>query len=308
MTHIPVLLKECIDGLNIKPDGIYIDGTLGRGGHTLEIAKRLTTGKVIAIDRDEDAIEEAKAILAGYEDLIQYEHTNYNAIPSILQAKGINETDGMIFDFGVSSPQLDNYERGFSYMHDAPLDMRMDRRDDLTAFDLVNSGSENELRDILREYGEEKYAKLIARAIVTVRATRQIKTTFELNDIIIKAIPAAGRRESQHPAKRCYQALRMAINNETDSISEMLVNMPGILKKDGRVCIISFHSIEDRLVKNAFIKYANGCTCPKDFPICVCGFVPVLKIITKKPITPSEAEVEQNPRSRSAKLRIAERI
>ena len=306
--HSPVLLAECIDGLNIKPDGIYVDGTLGWGGHTLEIAKRLDTGRIIAIDRDAYAIDKAREKLSDHGERIIYVHGNFREITNILDREGIEAVDGMLFDFGVSSPQLDDSKRGFSYMSDAPLDMRMDRQEGLTAFDAVNFWPEEKLRRIFYEYGEERYSGPIARMIVSKRAANPIETTLQLSDIIISAMPAAARREAQHPAKRCFQALRIAVNEELDSISDMLGSAPSRLKKSQRICTISFHSLEDRLVKNSFAASARGCICPKDFPVCVCGIAPSLKLITKKPITPSDDEVKRNPRSRSAKLRIAEKI
>jgi len=308
MDHTPVLLDKCIEGLNIKPDGTYVDGTLGRGGHAREIAKRLGTGRLIAIDRDADAVSRASELLLEYKSQIKFVHGNFSDISMILDQNGVEMADGMIFDFGVSSPQLDDRERGFSYMQDAPLDMRMDRRDELSAGEAVNNWSEDKLRSVFYEFGEERYAGLIARAIVKKRVAMPINTTFELNSIILSAIPAAARREAQHPSKRCYQALRIAINSEIEHISRMLDVAPDRLKTGGRLCVISFHSLEDRLVKNSFATREKGCVCPKDFPICVCGVVPTLKLITKKPITPDVTEAKLNPRARSAKLRIAERV
>jgi len=308
MEHTPVLLNECIDGLCIKPDGTYIDGTLGRGGHAREIVKRLVTGRLIAIDRDADAIKEAGKLLVEYKGRIKLVHGNFGDISKILDINGVELADGMLFDFGVSSPQLDDIERGFSYMQDAPLDMRMDRQDELSARDAVNNWTEDKLRKVFYEYGEERYAGLIARAIVKKRLVTPINTTFDLNDVIFSAIPAAARRETQHPSKRCYQALRIAINNELRAISDMLDVAPDRLKTGGRLCVISFHSLEDRLVKNSFVAREKGCVCPKDFPVCVCGIAPTLKLITKKPVTPDDMEAKNNPRARSAKLRIAQRV
>ena len=308
MEHSPVLLKECIQALDIKPDGIYVDGTLGRAGHTAEIAKRLRKGIVVAIDRDSEAIEEAEKRLGEYGSRVRLIHGNFKDISAIMDAQGIAGADGMLFDLGASSPQLDDSKRGFSYMHDATLDMRMDRRDSLTAYDIVNSWSEEMLRTILYKYGEEKHAGLIARAIGKKRGAAPIKTTHELSSVIISAMPAAARREPQHPAKRTFQALRLAVNDELGAISEMLENAPDKLNAGGRLCVISFHSLEDRLVKNAFSVRAAGCVCPKDFPVCACGVKPTLKLISKKPITPEPGEIEKNPRARSAKLRVAERI
>ena len=308
MEHTPVLLNECIEGLTIKPDGVYVDGTLGRGGHAREIVKRLRSGRLIAIDRDADAINEARQLLSEYQDKITFVHGNFNDISRILDINGKELADGMLFDLGVSSPQLDNGERGFSYMQNSPLDMRMDKQDELSAFEVVNNWTEDELRKIFYEYGEERYSGLISRAIVRKREITQIKTTFDLNDIIISAIPAAARREAQHPSKRCFQALRIAVNNELGAISQMLDVAPDRLKTGGRLCVISFHSLEDRLVKNAFSTRARGCICPKDFPVCVCGVKPSLKVVTKKPIIPDDMEAKLNPRARSAKLRVAERL
>jgi len=308
MEHKTVLLHECIDGLNIKPDGLYVDGTLGRGGHALEIAKRLTAGRLIAIDRDEEAINEAGELLSAYRSIITFIHGDFRDIKSILSDANAEKVDGMLFDLGVSSPQLDNAERGFSYMQDSHLDMRMNKNDTLTAFEVVNNWQEDNLRKIFYEYGEERYSKSIARAIIKQRALARIDTTFKLNDIIISAIPAAARREAQHPSKRCFQAIRIAVNDELGSLSEMLRAVPSLLKSEGRVCVISFHSLEDRLVKRAFAADAKGCDCPGDIPVCVCGKKPTLKLITRKPVTADKSEININPRARSAKLRIAERI
>ncbi|MCL2425681.1 MAG: 16S rRNA (cytosine(1402)-N(4))-methyltransferase RsmH [Oscillospiraceae bacterium] len=308
MSHIPVLLNECIEGLNINPNGIYVDGTLGRAGHSLEILKKLDEGKLIAIDRDADAIVEVQKIFADYEEKVIAVHGDFREIEKILKDHNVEKVDGMLFDLGVSSPQIDNAERGFSYMQDAPLDMRMNRIDSLSAFDIINSWQEDELSKILFEYGEERFSRSIARVIVNERTKNKINTTFELNELIYKAIPAAARRKSSHPSKRCYQALRIAVNDELNSIVSMLVAAPSLLRLHGRLCVISFHSLEDRLVKKAFAAGAKGCTCPPDIPICVCGEKPTLKLITRKPIIASNDEMTNNPRSKSAKLRIAERI
>ena len=308
MEHIPVLLQESIDGLNIKPDGVYVDGTLGRAGHAREIVKRLVKGRLIAIDCDSDAIHEAKSLLTGYENRITYVHGNFRDISKIISREGINVVDGMIFDLGVSSPQLDDATRGFSYMHDAELDMRMDKRTSLTAFEVVNNWQEEELGRVFFEYGEERYSKLIAREIVKKRAAAPIETTFELNETIFSAVPAAARRQPRHPSKRCFQALRIAVNDELGSIKDMLDAAPDLLMPKGRLCVISFHSLEDRLVKKAFAAGAKKCVCPRDVPVCVCGTIPKLKVITRKPVTVDIDEIERNPRARSAKLRIAERI
>jgi len=306
--HKPVLLAESINGLNIKPEGIYIDGTLGRAGHAAAIAKKLTTGQLIAIDRDEQAIIEAQQILLPYKKCVKCVHGNFRDISAILSDEGIERVDGMLFDFGVSSPQLDDATRGFSYMQNSKLDMRMDKNDTMTAFEVVNNWNEEKLRKIFYDYGEERYSKMIAREIVKKRTTNPIDTTFELSDTIISAIPAAARREAQHPSKRCFQALRIAVNDELGSIETMLETAPSLLKPEGRLSLISFHSLEDRLVKKALAANSKGCDCPKNMPVCVCGKKPLLKLITRKPITASPEEVSQNPRARSAKLRIAERV
>ena len=269
MEHTPVLLHESISGLNIKPGGIYADGTLGRAGHAREILKKLSGGRLIAIDRDRDAIDEAKSALADCKDRITYVHGNFSDLPEILEKQGVKAVDGMLFDFGVSSPQLDDTARGFSYKNDAHLDMRMDKGQTQTAYMIVNEMQEDELRKIFFEYGEERYSRSIAREIVKRRALSPIETTFGLNDIIISAIPAAARREAQHPSKRCFQALRIAVNDELGSIREMLGAAPQLLKPEGRICVISFHSLEDRLVKKSFAALARDCSCPKDIPVCV---------------------------------------
>lgn len=308
MEHIPVLLKECIDGLNIKPEGTYVDGTLGRAGHSKEIVKRLTTGKLIAIDRDMKAIEEAGENLKEYKDKIIYVHSNFSRIGEILDDLSIDKVDGMLFDLGVSSPQLDDASRGFSYMSDGPLDMRMDESSPLTACDIVNGWSEGELKRILFDYGEERYAPRIARAIVKKREEKKIETTLELVEIIKSALPAQALREKQHPAKRTFQAIRIAVNEELTSISKLLDTAMDRLNEGGRIAVISFHSLEDRIVKSAIASKEKGCTCPPEFPVCTCGFVQTMRSVNRKPILPTKEELERNPRSRSAKLRIAERI
>ncbi len=308
MEHIPVLLKECIEGLHIKPDGIYIDGTLGRAGHSLEIVKKLGKGRLIGIDKDDAAIEEAGRILGDYIEKIAFVKGDFRDIGDILDRLGIDKVDGMLFDLGVSSPQLDDAARGFSYMADAPLDMRMDKNAKLSAYNVVNEWSENELKKILYEYGEERYAPRIASAIVNKRGNKKIDSTLELVDIIRHAMPAKALREKQHPAKRSFQAIRIAVNDELGSIEEMLRTAPDRLNKEGRLCVISFQSLEDKLVKNAIVGREKGCKCPPDFPVCVCGFVPSMRSVTRKPIIPGDTETEQNPRARSAKLRIAERV
>ena len=306
--HYSVLLSECIENLNIKPDGIYLDGTLGMGGHSYQIASRLTTGRLISIDRDETAIERAGRRLAPFMDRVTLVHGNFSDAASILDELGIEAVDGMLFDLGVSSPQLDEIERGFSYMGDAALDMRMDASDVLTAYDVVNTWDENRLNRILWDYGEERYARRITGAILKRRAERPIKTTLELVDIIRSAMPAAALREKQHPAKRTFQAIRIAVNDELGAISQMMETAPDKLKTGGRLCVISFHSLEDRIIKSGIAARENGCTCPREAPICTCGFVRSLKSVSRKPILPGAQELEENPRSRSAKLRVAERV
>jgi 16S rRNA (cytosine1402-N4)-methyltransferase len=303
-----VLLNECIENLNIKPDGVYLDGTLGLGGHSYQIASRLTTGRLICIDRDETAIERAGKRLAPFMDKITFVHGNFCDAATIIDSLGIPGVDGMLFDLGVSSPQLDEIERGFSYMGDAPLDMRMDSSDSLTAYEVVNTWSEDRLNRILWDYGEERYARRISRAILEHRANKPIETTLELVDIIKSAMPAAALREKQHPAKRTFQAIRIAVNDELGAISTMMETAPDKLNKGGRLCVISFHSLEDRIVKSGIAARENGCTCPREAPICTCGFKQSLKSVSRKPILPSAQELEENPRSRSAKLRVAERV
>ena len=308
LKHYSVLLNECIEALNIRPDGIYVDGTLGMGGHSEQIAKRLTTGRLIAIDRDEMALARAQERLAPYADRITFVHGNFRDLPQLLADAGVTGADGMLFDLGVSSPQLDNPERGFSYMADAPLDMRMDRSEGLTAWFIVNKWPEEKLKRIFYDFGEERYAPRIAQAIVRRRETAPIDTTLELVDVIRSAMPAAALREKQHPAKRGFQAIRIAVNDELGSISELLDHAVELLNPGGRLAVISFHSLEDRIVKNAIASREHGCTCPREFPVCTCGFVQTLRSVTRKPILPSAQELEENPRSRSAKLRVAERV
>ena len=306
--HFSVLLKECIENLKIKPEGIYLDGTLGLGGHSYEIASRLTTGRLIGIDRDETAIERAGKRLAPFGDKVSLVHGNFSDAAAILDDLGIQGVDGMLFDLGVSSPQLDEVQRGFSYMADAPLDMRMDEGDSLSAYEVVNSWDEKRLNRILWDYGEERYARRISRAIVEHREKKPIETTLELVDIIKGAMPAAALREKQHPAKRSFQAIRIAVNDELGAIAAMMETAPDKLNKGGRFCVISFHSLEDRIVKAGMAARAIGCTWPRAAPICTCGFVQTLKSVSRKPILPSPEELEINPRSRSAKLRVAERV
>lgn len=306
--HVSVLLDECIENLAIKPDGIYVDGTLGLGGHSYEIASRLTTGRLIGIDRDETAIARAGERLAPFAGKITLVHGNFSDTASILDDLGIDAVDGMLFDLGVSSPQLDEAERGFSYMNDAPLDMRMDRSEGLTAYDVVNDYSADRLNRIFWDYGEERYARRISAAIIAAREKKPVETTFELVDIIKGALPAAALREKQHPAKRCFQAIRIAVNDELGAISALMDTAPDKLKTGGRLCVISFHSLEDRIVKSGIAARENGCTCPREAPICTCGFIKTLKSVCRKPILPGADEVERNPRARSAKLRVAERV
>ena len=306
--HVPVLLHECLDALALRPDGVYVDGTLGRAGHSLEIAKRLTTGRLIGIDRDETAITAAEERLADYMDRVTLVHSNFDRVGEILDELGLDGADGMLFDLGVSSPQLDEAERGFSYMQDAPLDMRMDRGAPLTARDVINDWSYEELRRILYEYGEERYAPVIAKHICRAREQAPIQRTGELVDIIKSAMPPQALREKQHPAKRSFQALRIAVNGELDALPPMLEAAVSHLHTGGRLAVISFHSLEDRIIKKTLQDMATGCTCPPNFPVCVCGKKPRIRLVSRKPIVADEAELEHNPRSRSAKLRVAEKV
>ena len=307
--HKPVLLEECLTALNIKPDGIYVDGTLGRAGHSLEIVKKLTgKGRLICLDRDETAIEAAKIRLADYLDRVTLVHSNFSRIAEVLHELDIPGVDGMLFDLGVSSPQLDEAQRGFSYMHDAPLDMRMDRTAALTARDVVNAWSYEDLRRILFEYGEERYAPAIAKAIVRRRQEAAIETTGQLVDLIKSAMPPQALREKQHPAKRSFQALRIAVNGELEELTAMLRGAASRLAPGGRLAVITFHSLEDRLVKNKFRRWSTACTCPPEFPVCVCGGKAKAKLITRKPIEANTQELEENRRSRSAHLRVLEKI
>ena len=306
--HKPVLLDECLEALAIRPDGIYLDGTLGRAGHSLEIVRRLTTGRLIAVDRDEAALEAARERLAPYMNKVTLVHSNFERVGEILSELGLPGVDGMLFDLGVSSPQLDDAQRGFSYMHDAPLDMRMDRSAALTARDVVNSWSYEELRRILFAYGEERYAPVIARHICQARENKAIETTYELVDIIKGAMPPQALREKQHPAKRSFQAVRIAVNGELDALPPMLQAAAEHLHTGGRLAVISFHSLEDRIIKKTMQELATGCTCPPNFPVCVCGKTPKMKLITRKPIVSGQAELLYNPRARSAKLRVAEKL
>ena len=287
--HKPVLLDECLEALAIKPDGIYLDGTLGRAGHSLEIVKRLTTGRLIGIDRDETAIAAAQERLADYADRVTLVHSNFDRVREILDELGIDGADGMLFDLGVSSPQLDDAERGFSYRHDAPLDMRMDRTAALCAREVVNEWSYEELRRILFAYGEERYAPLIAKHIVQKREEAPIETTLQLAEIIKAAMPPSALREKQHPAKRSFQAIRIAVNGELDALPPMLEAAADKLHTGGRLAVISFHSLEDRVIKQTMQALATGCTCPPNFPVCVCGKKPKMKLISRKPIVSGEA-------------------
>lgn len=307
-THKSVLLDECIEGLAIRPEGTYVDGTLGRAGHSREIARRLTTGRLVCIDRDMAAIEAAKERLALWMDRVTLVHGNFADLGELLDRAGVDRADGMLFDLGVSSPQLDDAARGFSYMQDAPLDMRMDTSAVLTAGTVVNTWSYEELRRILFEYGEERYAPAIAKAICRVREDRPIATTLELVEVIKEAMPAAALREKQHPAKRSFQAIRIAVNGELDALPPMLEAAVDKLSPGGRLAVITFHSLEDRIVKRAMQDMARGCTCPPEFPVCVCGGKARAKLITKKPVEAAAGEQAENRRARSAKLRILEKL
>ncbi|MCR5174123.1 MAG: 16S rRNA (cytosine(1402)-N(4))-methyltransferase RsmH [Oscillospiraceae bacterium] len=308
MQHVPVMLRECIEGLAIRPDGVYLDGTLGRGGHSEAIARRLTEGRLIGIDRDPQAIREAGARLAPFGDRVTLVHGRFSELKRILGELGIAAVDGMLFDLGVSSPQLDDAARGFSYRTDAPLDMRMDPGAGLTAFQVVNEWPADRLKKILYEYGEERYAPAVAAAICRSRKDAPIQTTLQLADIVRRALPPQALREKQHPAKRTFQAIRIAVNDELTEVAEMMDAAPDLLNEGGRLCVISFHSLEDRIVKNAIASREKGCTCPREFPVCVCGFKQTLRSVTRKPIQPTEEETEANPRARSARLRIAQRV
>ena len=306
--HVSVLLQECLDGLNIRPDGIYVDGTLGGAGHSSRIAAQLTTGMLIGIDRDPVALEAAGARLAPFGDRVKLVHSNFCEIKQVLADLEIPGVDGILLDLGVSSPQLDTAERGFSYMADAPLDMRMNGGDALSAHTVVNTWPYEELRRILYDYGEERYAPAIASAICRRREQKTIESTLELVDIIRGAMPPAALREKQHPAKRSFQAIRIAVNDELGSVEKVMRDAPQCLNPGGRLAVITFHSLEDRIVKIGMADAAKGCTCPPSFPVCVCGKKPKVKLITRKPIVASDVELEENPRSRSAKLRVCEKI
>lgn len=306
--HISVLLEECLEGLNIKPHGIYVDGTLGGAGHSGQIAKRLTTGRLVGIDRDPVALKAAGERLKSYEENVTLVHANFCEMAQVLKELQIPGVDGILLDLGVSSPQLDDGQRGFSYMTDAPLDMRMNSQDTLNAKVVVNTWSQEELRRILYTYGEERYAPQIAGAICRRRAEKPIETTLELVDVIRSAMPPAALREKQHPAKRSFQAIRIAVNDELGAVEKIMEDAIPLLNPGGRLAIITFHSLEDRIVKTAMAAAAKGCTCPPSFPVCVCGKKPQVKLISRKPIVASEEELELNPRSRSAKLRLCEKL
>lgn len=307
--HITVLKGESVNGLNIKENGVYVDCTMGGAGHSSLIASHLNdNGLLICIDQDDKAIENAKKMLSQFGEKVKIVKNNFRNIDQVLDELDIERVDGFLYDLGVSSPQLDEGERGFSYNYDAPLDMRMNQDSDLSAYEVVNQWSEEELSSLIYKYGEEKFSRRIARNIVETRTSQPIETTFELVEIIKKSIPAAARREGPHPAKRTFQAIRIAVNDELQAFEDSLKQAVSRLNKHGRISVISFHSLEDRICKQFFQEQSQGCKCPPGFPICVCGQSPILKIITKKPILPSSEELEENPRARSAKLRVAEKL
>ena len=307
--HIPVMLDECLEGLNIKADGIYVDGTVGGAGHSSEIVKRLSgNGRLICVDKDEDALKAAGERLAPYSDRVTFIHDDYKNLVAELNSIGVGKVDGILLDLGVSSYQLDNAERGFSYMKDAPLDMRMDRSQRISAYEVVNGYSESELARILFDYGEEKLARQIARNIVRARAEKPIETTLELAKIVEDTYPAKTRWKFGHPAKRTFQAIRIEVNDELSTLGEAVTQMARRLEKGGRMAVITFHSLEDRIVKSAFKELSLACTCPPDFPVCVCGKVQEVELVNKKPIVASEGELEKNSRSQSAKLRVIEKL
>ena len=308
LSHKPVLLEESLQALAIRPNGVYLDGTLGRAGHSREIARRLTTGRLICIDRDQAALDAAQERLGEWMGRVTLVHSNFDQLGNILDELSLPGVDGMLFDLGVSSPQLDDGERGFSYQTDAPLDMRMDRSQCLTAAEVVNTWPKEELRRILSQYGEERYAASIADAVVRWRAERPIRTTLELVEVIKSGMPARALREKQHPAKRSFQAFRIAVNDELSSVDRMIQSAVPRLNQGGRLAVITFHSLEDRIVKNGLAAFAKGCICPPDFPVCVCGRTPRGKLVNRHPVTASEEELEANRRSHSAKLRAIEKI
>ena len=305
--HRSVLLEETVEALQVKPDGIYVDGTLGGGGHACEVCRRLTTGHFYGIDQDGDAVAAAGARLAPFGDLVTVIRENYCNMRGALEKEGVEKVDGILLDLGVSSYQFDNGERGFSYRFDAPLDMRMDRRQTLTAWEIVNQYPESELYRLIRDYGEDKCAKSIARNIVRARAEGPIETTFALNEVIRAAVPAKMRRDG-HPSRQTFQALRIECNRELEVLEGCLDELVDMLRPGGRLCVITFHSLEDRIVKTGLAEFARGCTCPPDFPVCVCGKTPDIRLVNKKPILPGGREIEENPRARSAKLRAAEKL
>ena len=307
-THRPVLLNECIQALNIRPEGVYVDGTLGRAGHSREIARRLTTGRLICVDRDQAALEAAEERLAQWRDRVTLVHSNFDQIDRILNELSLSGADGMLFDLGVSSPQLDDSTRGFSYMADAPLDMRMDQSGGMTAAEVVNQWPQEELRRILYQYGEERYAPQIAAAIVRRRQDRPIQTTMELAQIVREAMPARALKEKQHPAKRSFQAIRIAVNDELASVDRMLQAAVPRLNPGGRLAVITFHSLEDRIVKTGLAEFARGCTCPPDFPVCVCGKKPQIRLVSRKPILPWLLVGRHNPGPPSATVGAAKNI
>lgn len=305
-SHTSVLLEESIAALRVRPDGVYVDGTAGGGGHSLEIAKQLRNGRLIAIDRDPDAVQAAAERLSDF-PCAEVVRANFSEMPRVLAEHGVSAVDGILLDLGASSHQFDTPERGFSYQHDAPLDMRMSE-EGTTAGEIVNGASYEELARIFREYGEERFASRIASRIVREREKAPIKTTFALAELIKSAIPAAARREGPHPAKRVFQALRIAVNSELDELSALLDEALPLLRPGGRLAVITFHSLEDRMVKQRFLQWAKGCTCPPDFPVCVCGKKPEARILYKKGVEPAERELLENPRSRSARLRGVEKL
>ena len=307
-SHKPVLLEEVLDALSLREDGMFLDGTVGGAGHSSAIASKLTTGKLTCLDRDDTAIAVAKARLACFGDRAEVVKSNFVDMAKVCKDKGIEALDGILLDLGVSSHQLDTPERGFSYMNDAPLDMRMDNRGTLSAYDVVNGYSEERIKKILYEYGEERFSPNIAAAIVRARQNAPIETTAELSDIIRSAIPSFAREGGHHPAKRSFQAIRIEVNRELDVIEPAIRAAERLMRRGGRIAVITFHSLEDRIVKQTFADLASGCTCPKNFPICVCGKKPSVKTVNKKPILPSKEELDENPRSRSAKLRVAEKL
>ena len=306
--HVSVLLEECLEGLDIKPEGIYVDGTLGGAGHSSRIAACLTTGRLIGIDRDPIALQAAGKRLEPYQKNVTLVHSNFCEIAGVLRELGISGVDGILLDLGVSSPQLDDGNRGFSYMMDAPLDMRMNSQDSLDAGTVVNTWSQEELRRILYTYGEERYAPQIAAAVCRSREEKKIETTMELVDIIRSAMPPAALREKQHPAKRSFQAIRIAVNDELGAVEKVMEDAIPLLNPGGRLAVITFHSLEDRIVKTGMAAAAKGCICPPSFPVCVCGNKPQVKLISRKPIVAGQKELDANPRSRSAKLRVCEKL